>query len=350
MIRYVLLLIASLMLYSTSYAVDDRSFSARVSFSENSLPADHYLTVELSLEYPPEYHVDRESLRSGLLRNDSLSESPFRLADEKSIKTPSEKGVREKITYILDPQAVGTFPLSFYAIRFIAGDQKYDVISSIFLVEVTSPSGDPYFEGIIAPLLTLSPRLPVEIDSKNRMTLLQNAAVEQAETMRNRDLKREGIFPWRPLGAALAFVIFVFSFVLMQRKERVAAAAEVKSLPEVREGALQSLAKVDLMSPDGVFYATLSESVRHYIEEAYQIRASHMTTEEFLQSMTVHQAFDSTTRESLKTFLEGVDRVKFSRHAPSAVERKSAYDAAERFILAGLLHHSPQRLRAHRGG
>lgn len=191
---------------------------------------------------------------------------------------------------------------------------------------------DAHFAGVVAPPLTLSPVLPIEIDAKNRAQLLQNGAVDGKEAARNQAIKQATTFPWQAIALTLLFAFFVFAVIMTQRKSGKREESPEKMAQDARTKALDTLNRLDPESSYEVHYSTITDAIRHYIEECFHIKAAHMTTEEFLQAMASNPMFDLTMRQSLASFLEKADRVKFARHIPSDVERKAAFEAAIRFV------------------
>ncbi len=64
------------------------------------------------------------------------------------------------------------------------------------------------------------------------------------------------------------------------------------------------------------FYVELSEIVREYIENRFEIRALEMTTEEFLNRAASDGCLESSHQLLLRQFLNSSDLVKFARYTP----------------------------------
>lgn len=79
------------------------------------------------------------------------------------------------------------------------------------------------------------------------------------------------------------------------------------------------------------WYVELSDIVRRYIEERFQLRAPELTTEEFLAA--AESSVDLGGSQSLlKAFLERCDAVKFARYSPDSAESRDAITSARRFL------------------
>ena len=326
-------------LSASLYATEPGDFSAVTTVSESSIPLDQTVTADLVLKFPSTHHVDLDALRANLLRQNSLAEPPFTLSAEKStIKPRGKDGIMEgKLSFTLDPQLLGTHPLTFYVVTFVPNEdsnkeQKVEVVSPIFYVTVNPAAGDFDFTGVVAPLLTLSPLLPVEIDTENRMQFLKNPVMDKMEAIRNREIKQAATFPWQALAATLVFVIFVFALFVTQRRRGKGDVQEAQRAKNAHSQALKVLEGLDVKARHDIYYSAITDTVRRYIEDSYHIQAAHMTTEEFLQQMTTHPSFDAGTQQSLTRFLESADRVKFARYNPSFDECVSVKHDAEKFI------------------
>lgn len=80
------------------------------------------------------------------------------------------------------------------------------------------------------------------------------------------------------------------------------------------------------------YYVRISDAVRVYIETVFALRASEMTTQEFLVSLSDSPKLKPAHRELLKAFMEACDLVKFAKHAPSKAEIDSVFVSAKEFI------------------
>ena len=77
----------------------------------------------------------------------------------------------------------------------------------------------------------------------------------------------------------------------------------------------------------------LSNTLRHYIENRFTLRAPELTTEEFLADLRDNDVLIQSHKDLLKEFLQHCDLVKFAEHLPAKGEIQQAFDACKRFIL-----------------
>lgn len=81
------------------------------------------------------------------------------------------------------------------------------------------------------------------------------------------------------------------------------------------------------------FFVQLSDIVRRYLEDRFQLRAPEKTTEEFLEVAGGSPDLTAEHRGFLHQFLGYADRVKFARHLPKAEHVDEALAAAEHFLI-----------------
>ena len=138
---------------------------------------------------------------------------------------------------------------------------------------------------------------------------------------------------WTAAVLALAAVVFVVWRVLRKRRQ---AAEEVfvpcqNAVEEARER-LEAVRRLMVAGGIDAFYVAISDTVRHYIEQQFRLRAAEQTTEEFLQEMTQSQRLQPPHKELLADFLTQCDLVKFARFRPGSKEMETALAAATRFV------------------
>jgi len=81
------------------------------------------------------------------------------------------------------------------------------------------------------------------------------------------------------------------------------------------------------------FYQKISDIVRRYIENRFNIKAPEQTTEEFLTGIQTRDDFNDTYKALLKNFLTHCDLVKFARHQPETEDIQNTFDSSKEFIL-----------------
>jgi hypothetical protein len=323
-------------------------FKVTIETKESSVSLNDVVTINLTLNYPTDYHPNLNMIKANLLVNEGFETPPFKLLNE-TISPPKSKGetLEQKMTYVLDPQIPGTHFLTFYNITFqpneAAKNKPVDIISNVMTIQVHKAPSLTSLDEVPAPLMRLNLNPPVTLSEQNRLQYLDNSDRKEQERLRNVAIIQSKMIPWDKLSGVMAFILLI---IVMQyvKKQKPLALFFKKDPQQIALKALDHLKTQDLPSQDRYdeFYSCLTEIVRHFIEDRYRIKATTQTTQEFLNNSLA--AFDSPSQELLSNFLQSSDRVKFSRYAPTFEECQTAEETAQQFISGS---ESPQdNLRA----
>jgi hypothetical protein len=127
-----------------------------------------------------------------------------------------------------------------------------------------------------------------------------------------------------------------------------------KPVAPPHERALRALtaARAELEGDPRQLSFAASEIVRRYVEEAFQARAAHRTTEELLSDLMSDRSPLALHRAALGEFLHHCDLAKFAGWSLSPADRVALLDSAEAFVRATAAPGSPEQVRpaALRGG
>jgi hypothetical protein len=136
---------------------------------------------------------------------------------------------------------------------------------------------------------------------------------------------------WLAIGGGAACVVSLSAAIVMAVRRR-----QGKPMTP-QERALLRLDQAQTLAESGQVHAyadAASDAVREYIEERFQVRAAHSTTEEFLVDLVA--CADSplgSHRKSLVEFLGACDLAKFARMPLAKEEMLSLNRLARRFVL-----------------
>jgi hypothetical protein len=129
--------------------------------------------------------------------------------------------------------------------------------------------------------------------------------------------------------ALLALVIYLWRKFRSNPVEPVAAITNVRESAEViafrRLTALQKEKYLE-QGDFNAYYTELSECLRRYLEDRFQIKALEMTTEEFLNYLSSDQLLPAACRQGVRDFLQASDLIKFARRLPGQAEAKTAWE------------------------
>ncbi|MDB6038070.1 MAG: hypothetical protein JWM99_1911 [Verrucomicrobiales bacterium] len=80
------------------------------------------------------------------------------------------------------------------------------------------------------------------------------------------------------------------------------------------------------------FCSAVSDTLREYLEERFDLHAPDRTTEEFLAELGTSMVLDAAQKARLETFLNQCDLVKFARAEPVETELRALHSAAVSLI------------------
>jgi hypothetical protein len=87
-----------------------------------------------------------------------------------------------------------------------------------------------------------------------------------------------------------------------------------------------------LISQPRLFAFAVSDALRLYLEERFELRAPERTTEEFLLEMQKAPHLEERHQALLSDFLARCDLVKFARYQPGEPELHDLFDSAMRLV------------------
>lgn len=136
--------------------------------------------------------------------------------------------------------------------------------------------------------------------------------------------------------AVLSAIIIIAVIVIFIRKKKKSKEAIIPPRPahEIACEALKELTKKNLPETGKIheYYFELSNIVRRYLENRFQLRAPEMTTEEFLSTSGYTEKLRPEHKSLLREFLSHCDMVKFAKYHPGEEEIKSSYEAAKKLV------------------
>jgi hypothetical protein len=139
---------------------------------------------------------------------------------------------------------------------------------------------------------------------------------------------------WAWLGWTLAAVALVAALVVLWRwwRKKASAPALVPVIPPHVRARQRLQAALQLISEPRLFCIAVSDALRIYLEERFQLRAPERTTEEFLQDLQGTGHLNAEQKLSLADFLERCDLVKFARFEPTEAALRELQESALRLV------------------
>jgi hypothetical protein len=137
----------------------------------------------------------------------------------------------------------------------------------------------------------------------------------------------------------LALIVVAAGLYFLLRYKKSSQAPIVPRAPELPAwekaySQLEALRREDLLDKGlfKEFFTRVSDIARHYMENRFNIRAPHMSTEEFLYYLGISGHLNEPQKNALKEFLNSCDMVKFAKYAPTTSEAWTNFDLAKRLV------------------
>lgn len=133
---------------------------------------------------------------------------------------------------------------------------------------------------------------------------------------------------WIWLGlACLVLAAGVYFWWRWNRKKQ----SQVKPVPVIppHRRAKEKLTRaLDFIHEPYKFCGAVSDTLREYLEERFDLHAPERTTEEFLIELNTSMTLDAVQKARLEAFLNQCDLVKFARAEPVEAELRALHGAA----------------------
>lgn len=145
------------------------------------------------------------------------------------------------------------------------------------------------------------------------------------------------ILPWLLIIIVTAAIVWLVIKYLKTREKSVKAVVA----PEIHEPAhviafrdLENLRDEQLWQKGEVkiYYSRLTEIVRQYLENRYEVDSLEMTTSETLKALEGKGLKKDRAYNTLKSVLTGADLVKFAKYKPDPVENDMSYNDSWEFV------------------
>lgn len=147
------------------------------------------------------------------------------------------------------------------------------------------------------------------------------------------------IFRWILLGLAVVAVVVAIVYVIKRLKAHkpiIELHVEPPIPPDTRAlNALEELRRKELWQAGKLkeYYTELTDIVRNYLEEAWDIPSTDMTSDETLEAFSSCKAYSETNDTKLRQILKTADMVKFAKSEPLPNEHTQAMNYATEFVV-----------------
>ena len=148
------------------------------------------------------------------------------------------------------------------------------------------------------------------------------------------DVPGISLWVWIILILFLVTAIGIYFYWKWYRARKSRAAVAAKTSWETAYERLAELERQNFFAQGKIkeYFSGLSDIVRRYIEDRFNIHAPDMTTEEFLNSVKTNPFIEQKHKDILKKFLILSDMVKFAKYGPNVSEARETFELAQKFV------------------
>ena len=134
----------------------------------------------------------------------------------------------------------------------------------------------------------------------------------------------------------IALAVGIYFFLRYKKKPQKVLKPVIPELPawEKAYQQLEALRQENLLDKGQFkeFFTRVADIARLYMENRFNIRAPHMSTEEFLYYLGITGHLNETQKIALKEFLNSSDMVKFAKYDPTIKEALQNFDLAKKLV------------------
>ncbi len=276
--------------------------TAHVRLDQSTITIAETIILELEAAIEPGYElqmpkVDRVLENFGIVDWDNLGN-----------KLDENNNIVSTYRYRLEPFLSGSYAIPAFIFEFSdangAEEKKYELTTEPIDIEVTSLLGDQRSELVIADIEDVV-EMPQEIS-----------------------------YLWLWVIGSTIFITAVGIWLYLRRKKYTKLIRIFKPAHEIAYERLRALVKDGLINAGEIkeFYERISNILRHYIEDRFDLRAPERTTEEFLIDLQWTDVLSAPDKENLGEFLRHCDLVKFAKYNPTNEQIQQTFNLVKDFI------------------
>jgi hypothetical protein len=137
---------------------------------------------------------------------------------------------------------------------------------------------------------------------------------------------------WVAWFAGIALLAGVAWWLWNKRRKQTPAAQLAPVIPPDERARARLREALNLLDQPRPFCILVSDTIRLYLEERFNLRAPERTTEEFLEELQASALLNYEQKRILGEFLMRCDLVKFARYEPARPELEGIYEVAVRLV------------------
>ena len=210
--------------------------------------------------------------------------------------------------YRLEPFLSGTYPIPGFTFEFYdvnePDEKRHELVTEPIDIEVSSLLGEDRAQLVIADIENV-----VELPSQPSLW-------------------------WLWLVGIIVISGAILLWLRYKRRRIIEMARIFRPAHEIAYARLQALVNDNLIEAGRIkeFYERISNILRYYIENRFELHAPERTTEEFLPEMQETDVLSENDKQDLAEFLSHCDMVKFAKLQPSTEQIQRTFDLVKSFI------------------
>jgi hypothetical protein len=143
-------------------------------------------------------------------------------------------------------------------------------------------------------------------------------------------------WPWVASGVGLLALLITAVLLIQRRKRTPVASTESKVVLPLRDRTIAAMRELEKervwqQGDHKAYHSRLTDLLRGYIEERFQVPALESTTDELIKELRV-TSLPAEQRDGLENMLLLADLVKFAKSIPSPQENEQMMNGAIRFV------------------
>lgn len=202
-------------------------------------------------------------------------------------------------------------------------------ILSIFHLQGEETVIEP--QTLMAPLMPMSREIPLEVSYENKEKYLLNPAALARQSRENILAVENKTIPWIEIFAWLTIGLLI-TFVKKHIKITAGANEHQASIPPEKK-ALKELLEAESLTDTTRYVNEVDRIIRDYVQQAFQINANVLTTEEVLAETMVCSELSQEQKTSLATLLSTNDQIKYAKKDPAKDTQTTTIALAKQIIL-----------------
>lgn len=178
---------------------------------------------------------------------------------------------------------------------------------------------------------------PLEFNVSNQLSDTSSVPYDIKEVM-SVPVTITEVLQWSGIGLGLALILaLIIYYIVMNRKQkplfRIEKPKDPPYIAAFRELELIKEEKIWQQGKVKEYYTRLTEVLRTYIENHFDVPALESTTDELFEQLDPLQKKWNFSQIELKQMFQNADLVKFAKYMPLPSENESSWDIAYNFIL-----------------